>query len=151
MALTPKRERFCQLMASGKYKTITECFIESGYGGTSSKKFLNQRASRLAKDPAVRARIEQLKGPKVRKIRLDAEEKAELLREAIELAQSKDDARTILQAVDLSNKMDGSYQTQETHGSAINLVMVGMTPDKPKVIEGEKVQELIEESRPGQG
>ena len=71
MALTAKREKFCQEVASGKSQA--EAYRLAFNADNSKEETVHQEASRLMAIPKVSARVEELREPIVKKAQITLE------------------------------------------------------------------------------
>ena len=107
--LTAKQELFAQSIAledmnkSDAYRTA---YNTNGM----SDKTINEKASLLAKQDKIKARIDELRGQVISPKIISAQKRKEWLTEVIN--DSKVDIRVRLQASDQLNRMEGEYLTR---------------------------------------
>ena len=111
--LTPKQERFAQLVAAGA--TQIQAYRDAGYSfNNASLNGLYVNASALANNTKVALRITQLRAPSARPAEASIAERREVLASII-----RDDHRTPLTAKEKIyaiaelNKLDGSYPAEK--------------------------------------
>lgn len=102
--LTPKREKFAQLVAGGRGQAEA---YRIAFKAAGKNKTIHEGASRIAADSKVRARINELRAPVVAKVRYDLEHAMAEVNQAIRLAQKKGNASAMVQAVQLKAKLNG--------------------------------------------
>jgi hypothetical protein len=109
--VNPKRERFCQLMASGGYtQTAAYCEAFDKPSETEAdRQYAAECASRLANDTDVVLRIQELKKPVIRRLQrkfeYNVQKALEQCQTALDLAYAQGDPKTLLKAIELQSKL----------------------------------------------
>lgn len=106
--LTPQREKFVQGMLDGlcqadAYRAAYEC-------RRMSDKTIWEKASRLAADDKVRARLEELRAQVDQRSIMSAQKRLEWLTGLIE--SDHEPTKNKLRAIDIMNRMQGEYVTK---------------------------------------
>jgi phage terminase small subunit len=103
--LTPKREKFAQLVASGMQQA--DAYRKAFDTKQSKDKTVHEGASRLAADSKVAARIEELRAPVIQAARYGLKEAMDEADLAITLAKEMKSASALVAAVQLKAKLNG--------------------------------------------
>jgi phage terminase small subunit len=107
--LTPKQELFAQSIALEDMNK-SDAYRSAYDTKKMSDKTINEKASLLASQDKVRARIKELREQVVSPKIISAQKRKEWLTQVI---QSEDESTSDkLRAIDLMNKMDGEYVTK---------------------------------------
>lgn len=114
MALTPKQEHFCRLVASGK--DYTNAYL-TAYDWNGSTAGAQQESLKLVNKPDIQARIQALLKPMeiaAQKDTLNArQEQIAFIRERIAICQQKEDEQSIIRYTDMLNKINALYKDTE--------------------------------------
>jgi phage terminase small subunit len=119
--LTPKQEKFAQSIAlDGMNKSDA---YRSAYDTSKmSDKTVNEKASVLASQDKITARILELQRETVTPKVMSAQKRREKL---TELAESAEDPNVAMKAIDLLNKMTGEY-VQKVEAAVTNAVNISI-------------------------
>ena len=125
MALTPKQEKFCQCIASGKdgitsYMTAYDC---------NSKHAANIESTKLMKRDDITERITEIRKPILNlvqnKVISEREKQIREIQERIEICKQKEDETSLIRYYDMLNKIYALYketeQEQKTESTVNNL------------------------------
>lgn len=114
MALTPKQENFCRLVASGKdYTTayLTAYDWKGGNAGAANEGLI------LANKPEIQARIKTLLKPleiAAQKESVNArKQQIDFIQERIAICREKEDEQSIIRYTDMLNKLYSLYKETE--------------------------------------
>lgn len=111
MALTPKQEHFCRLVASGK--DYTNAYL-TAYDWNGSTAGAQQESLKLVNKPEVQAKIQTLLKPleiaAVKDSVNSRKEQIEYIKKRIELCEQKDDEQSIIRYTDMLNKINNLYK-----------------------------------------
>lgn len=115
MALTPKQEYFCRLVASGK--DYTTAYL-TAYDWNGSKAGAANESMILANKPEIQAKIQTLIKPlqiAAQKESVNArKEQIEYIKQRIALCEQKEDEQSIIRYTDMLNKINALYKETET-------------------------------------
>lgn len=115
MALTPKQENFCRLVASGK-DYITAYLTAYNWNGGESGAYTE--AIKLANKPDIQAKISTLQKPlQIAAVKdgLNArKEQIEYIKQRIALCEQKDDEQSIIRYTDMLNKINALYKETDS-------------------------------------
>lgn len=103
--LPPKREKFAQQLAAGNNQA--DAYRAAFAPKRCKDKTIHEKASRLAADGKVQARVVELRAPVVRKVRYELEQAMAECDEAITLARANDNPSAMVSAVQLKAKLNG--------------------------------------------
>lgn len=110
--LTPKQERFSQLVAAGTMSQA-DCYREAYDAGNMTDKQIHEEASKLASgNPKVAQRIEQIKAPAVRNSQITREDILLGLHRATELAEQTAQAGAMVSALRELGKLIDAYPAE---------------------------------------
>lgn len=116
--LTPKREKFAQLVATGK--SGAEAYRKAFAVRPATKpETIQQSASRLLADPNVSARVEALRKRAVKKVEITVESLAKEYEEARMLAKKQGQASAMVAATTGKGKLSGHLVERHKHSGAI--------------------------------
>jgi len=117
-SLTPKREKFAQLVATGK--SGAEAYRRAfAVRPTTKPETVQQSASRLLADPNVTARVEALRRRAVKKAEITVDSLAKEFEEARLLAKKKGQAAAMVAATTGKGKLSGHLVERHRHSGAI--------------------------------
>ena len=117
MALTPKQEKFCQNIASGKdgiesYMSAYDC---------NSRHAANIESTKLMKRDDITERITQIRKPILNMVQNTAisERKQQInaIKERIEICKQKEDETSLIRYYDMLNKIYALYKETETENT----------------------------------
>lgn len=115
MALTPKQEYFCRLVASGK--DYTTAYL-TAYDWNGSKAGAANEGLILANKPEVQQKIATLIKPlevAAQKETINArKEQIEYIKRRITLCEQKEDEQSIIRYTDMLNKINALYKEAES-------------------------------------
>ena len=128
MALTPKQEHFCRLVASGK--DYTNAYL-TAYDWNGSEAGAANEAIKLVNKPEVQEKIQALIKPMeiaAQKESMNArQEQIAFIRERIAICKQKEDEASIIRYTDMLNKINALYKDNEPdqtkEHSVVNLDM----------------------------
>ncbi len=103
--LTPKRERFSQLIVAGENQG--DAYRAAGFSPRMSDKTVVEAASRLMKNGKVLARIAELRQPVVAKLRYGLEQAMIECERGMEMAKANKHSAAYISAVALRAKLNG--------------------------------------------
>lgn len=103
--LTPKQETFAQQLSKGASQA--DAYRKAFAPKRCKDKTIHEKASRLAADGKVKARVSELRGPIVAKVRYEIENAMAECDEAIALAKEKGNPGAMVAAVQLKSKLNG--------------------------------------------
>lgn len=103
--LTAKQESFAQHLAKGA--TQADAYRAAFAPKRCKDKTIHEKASRLAAEGKVQARLAALRAPVVAKVRYEIEQAMAECDEAIALAKKNDSASAMVAAVQLKSKLNG--------------------------------------------
>lgn len=113
MALTPKQEKFCQNIASGK-DGITSYM--SAYNCTS-KHAANIESTKLMKRDDITERIAEIRKPIINmvqnKVISEREKQIKEIQKRIEICKQKEDEQSLIRYYDMLNKIYALYKETE--------------------------------------
>lgn len=113
MALTPKQEKFCQNIASGKdgitsYMSAYDCSSKSAAGVESTK---------LMKRDDITERITELRKPIINLLQnnqiSERQKQIKAIEERIEICKAKEDETSLIRYYDMLNKIYALYKETE--------------------------------------
>ena len=114
MALTPKQEYFCRLVASGK--DYTTAYL-TAYDWNGSKAGAANESMILANKPEIQEKIKTLLKPMeiaAQKETINArKEQIEYIKQRIVLCEQKEDEQSIIRYTDMLNKINALYKETE--------------------------------------
>ena len=114
MALTPKQEYFCRLVASGK--DYTTAYL-TAYDWNGSKAGAANESMILANKPEIQEKIKTLLKPMelaAQKETINArKEQIEYIKQRIALCEQRDDEQSIIRYTDMLNKINALYKETE--------------------------------------
>ena len=110
---TEKMERFCQLMVAGTWGSASDCYRLAYEPKKMAKKTINEEASRLKANPAIAARMEELRAPVVAKTRYDLAWCLEKQEGAMDLANETGNAGAASGAIREIGKLGGIYPNEK--------------------------------------
>lgn len=105
MALTAKREAFCQAIVSGMSQA--DAYRSAYNAGNMKAETIQSKASILMAVGMVRARVEELRRPVVEKLQYDLESAMVEAAEAFEVSRAKENGGAMVAAVTLRAKLNG--------------------------------------------
>ena len=138
--LTPKQEKFAQLVAGGA--TYSDAYREVYDVENMSDPAINTEASRLAKNPKISPRIRALQEAATIATLWSRERSIITKRQALQLALEKKDSRAIIQA---SESLDKLYGFEPARKVDITSSDGSMSPNKRRPFEDLTDEELDEE------
>lgn len=115
LALTPKQEHFCRLVASGK--DYTTAYL-TAYDWNGSKAGAANEGLILANKPEIQAKITTL----IKPLQIDSQretlnarkEQIEYIKQRIALCEQREDEQSIIRYTDMLNKINALYKETET-------------------------------------
>ena len=114
MALTPKQEHFCRLVASGK--DYTNAYL-TAYDWNGSEAGAANEAIKLANKPEVQEKIRTLIKPMEIAAQKDSvnarKAQIEYIQRRIAICESKEDEASIIRYTDMLNKINALYKDTE--------------------------------------
>lgn len=114
MALTPKQEHFCRLVASGK--DYTNAYL-TAYDWNGSTAGAQQESLKLVNKPEVQAKIQTLLKPleiaAVKDSVNSRKEQIDFIKSRIEHCLSVDDEQSIIRYTDMLNKINNLYKESD--------------------------------------
>lgn len=114
MALTPKQEYFCRLVASGK--DYTTAYL-TAYDWNGSKAGAANESMILANKPEIQEKIKTLVKPleiAAQKETINARQKQiDAIQERIEICKQKEDEQSLIRYYDMLNKIYALYKETE--------------------------------------
>ena len=127
--LTPKQERFSQLVAAGSMSQA-DCYREAYDAGNMTDKQIHEEASKLASgNPKVAQRIEQIKAPAVRNSQITREDILSGLHRATELAETTAQAGAMVSALRELGKLIDAYPAErkevQINDDMVNRIQAG--------------------------
>ena len=115
MALTPKQERFCREIASGK--DYTNAYL-TAYDWNGSTAGAQQESLKLANKPEVQERIQTLLKPLQYIAQRDGiterQKQLEYIQSRIAICEEREDEQSIIRYTDMLNKIYSLYKESET-------------------------------------
>jgi len=105
--MTPKQERYCQLIVEGKSQA--DAYREAYAGSNMSDASIYVEASRMMDDPNISLRIEQLRLPIAERVGRTLEQHIERLMKLGEHGESLDKVEAAIKAEELIGKVLGFY------------------------------------------
>ena len=114
MTLTPKQEKFCQNIASGKdnitsYMSAYDC---------NSRNAANTESTKLLKRDDITERIQEIRKPVLNllqnKIISERQKQIDAIQERIEICKQKEDEQSLIRYYDMLNKIYALYKETET-------------------------------------
>lgn len=115
MALTPKQEHFCRLVASGKDYTNAYLTAYDWHGSTNGAQI---ESTKLANKPEIQCRIQTLLKPLEIKAQKDAlnnrQQQIEFIQSRIEHCIANGDEQSTIRYTDMLNKIYALYKESET-------------------------------------
>lgn len=119
--LTAKQEEFAQNIIKGMNQA--DAYRSAYNTSRMTDKTIHEKASRMANDNKVRARITELRGELAKDSIMTAQKRLEWLTEAV---QSEDvSVNDKLRAIDIMNKMQGEY-VQKVQAEVTNAVNINI-------------------------
>ena len=119
--LTPKQEKFAQSIALDEMNQ-TDAYRSAYDTSKMSDKTVWEKASKLAADTKVRARITELREETVTPKVMSAQKRREKL---TDIAENAEDPNVQMKAIDLLNKMTGEY-VQKVEAAVTNAVSINI-------------------------
>ena len=119
--LTPKQEKFAQSIALDEMNQ-TDAYRSAYDTSKMSDKTVWEKASKLAADAKVRARITELREETVTPKVMSAQKRREKL---TDIAENAEDPNVQMKAIDLLNKMTGEY-VQKVEAAVTNAVSINI-------------------------
>lgn len=114
MALTPKQENFCRLVASGK--DYTTAYL-TAYDWNGSNAGAALEGTKLANKPEVQEKIKALLKPMEIAIQKDnvnaRKQQIDFIQERIAICREKEDEQSIIRYTDMLNKLYSLYKETE--------------------------------------
>tara|TARA_R110000744_G_scaffold143480_2_gene255412 strand:- start:2477 stop:3232 length:756 start_codon:yes stop_codon:yes gene_type:complete len=107
--LSVQQERFCVNAASGVYPSASDCYREAYKPKKATDKTIWEKASRLMSEDKVRARIEELRAPIVKKLQYTYEGQLKKFDKAFDLAEETGNAGAMTGATDKQTKLLDLY------------------------------------------
>lgn len=138
--LTPKEERFAQLVAGGA--TYSDAYRGAYDVENMSDPSINTEASRLAKNPKISPRIKALQDSAAIAALWSLELSIKTKRQALKIGIDKGDSRAIIQA---SESLDKLYGLEPARKVDITSSDGSMSPNKRRPFEDLTDEELDEE------
>ena len=120
--LTAKQERFAQCVALEEMN-YSAAYRESYNTSRMTDKTVNEKASLLAGEDKIRARISELRKELASPIIMSAQKRLEWLTDLINNAEEGTNEK--LKAIDIMNKMQGEY-TQKVEANVTNEVTINV-------------------------
>ena len=120
--LTPKQEKFAQAVVLDEMN-YTDAYRSVYDVSRMTDKTVNEKASRLASDDKVRARMQELRASLATPKIMSAQERLEFLTSVIH--NEGENIRNRLSAIDIMNKMQGEY-TQKIEANVQNEVIINV-------------------------
>jgi phage terminase small subunit len=137
MALTPKQEHFCRLVASGK--DYTNAYL-TAYDWNGSEAGAANEGLKLANKPEIQEKIRTLIKPMeiaAQKESVNArQEQIAFIRERIAICKEKEDEQSIIRYTDMLNKINGIYKDTEEAKQEQNTV-VNLDMDTLRKLSGD--------------
>lgn len=122
MTLTPKQEKFCQYIASGKdgitsYMSAYDC---------TSKHAANVESTKLMKRDDITERIKEIRKPILNmvqnKVISERQQQIDAIKQRIEICKQKEDEASLIRYYDMLNKIYALYKETETPAEKDNEV-----------------------------
>lgn len=107
MALTPKQEKFAQLIASGTNQS--EAYKQSYNAENMQASTIAEKASRLVRRDNIRARVEELQKPVVKKLEYTLEAHLNRMKELQQFAMQLEQPSAAIKAEENIGKVLGFY------------------------------------------
>lgn len=136
MALTPKQELFCRLVASGK--DYTTAYL-TAYDWNGSKAGAANESMLLANKPEIQEKIKTLLKPMEIAAQKDSvnarKTQIDFILERIAICREKEDEQSIIRYTDMLNKIYGVYKEENTTEQNTNSLTNINTDMLNKIIE----------------
>lgn len=122
MALTPKQEKFCQCIASGKdgiesYMSAYDC---------NSRSAANVESTKLMKRDDITERISEIRKPILNLVQnkqiSERQQQIHAIKKRIEICEQKEDEQSLIRYYDMLNKIYALYKEAETPAEKENEV-----------------------------
>ena len=123
IALTAMQEDFCQLVVAARNGTASDCYRLAYPNDKSSKKTINEHASRLMADDKIKARLFELRAPAVGAALYSLQWCLDMQRRAADLAEETGNAGAVTGAVREIGKLGGHYVERVNLNVAGDLAM----------------------------
>lgn len=104
-ALSPKQERFCQLIAEGCNQA--DAYRGAYRAGNMKQETIHQEASRLMANPNVAARVTAIRQPVIDELRYGLKEAMREAKEAFDVARDGQQGGAMVAAATLRSKLNG--------------------------------------------
>jgi hypothetical protein len=131
MSLTSKQEKFCQNIVKGmsQYDSYVDAYDTNPK--TTKRETIDNNAYETASKGEIKARIEELKAPIIKKLQYTALESFNKLKEiqAIALAEEKKDLSSAIKSEELKGKLADLYTTTTRE---LNPTQIVVNSDKDK-------------------
>jgi len=126
--LTPKQERFCQLIVSGK--NLTEAYLGSYSPKTKNKNSINREAKEVYDNLKISSRINELREKQIEKLNYSVKQSFDNLVFAQQKAIEEENINAYIKAEELKGKLAGLYNITEKANIVAPIQIVINNEDK---------------------
>ena len=132
--LTPKQEKFSQLVAAGD-QCFSDCYRNAYDTQRMTNKQINEEASLLASNPKVTQRVEQIKAPVINKTQIKRDDIIVSLLRAVDLAEQTAQTGAMVSALRELGKLIDAYPAEKKELTVSDDIVARLQEGRQRAIE----------------
>ena len=133
-ALTPKQEKFSQLIAAGD-KSFSDCYSLAYDTQSMNDKQIHEEASKLSSHPKVTQRVAQINAPVINKTQVKREDIIVSLQRAVDLAEQTAQTGAMVSALRELGKLIDAYPAEKKELTVSDDIVARLQEGRQRAIE----------------
>jgi hypothetical protein len=133
-SLTPKQEKFSQLIAAGD-KSYSDCYRIAYDTERMNDKQIHEEASKLSSHPKVTQRVEQINAPVINKTQIKREDIIVSLQRAVDLAEQTAQTGAMVSALRELGKLIDAYPAEKKELTVSDDIVARIQEGRQRAIE----------------